>query len=45
MFLQGMLQSFEIGSDLYMILTGFLCCNKLFGLKFYRSGLKVVLSY
>ena len=45
MFLQGMLQSFEIGSDLYMLLTGFLCANKVFGMKFYRSGVKVVLSY
>lgn len=45
MFFQGMLQSFGIGSDLYMLLTGFLCMNKEFGIGFYKSGLKVVLSY
>lgn len=45
MFLQGMLSSIIVGSDLYMLLTGFLCCNKQFGKKFYKSGLKVILSY
>ena len=45
MFLQGMMASIVIGSDLYMILTGFLCCNKVFGSVFYKSGIKVVLSY
>lgn len=45
MFLQGMLTSLAIGSDLYMILTGFLCCNKKFGLTFYKSGIKALLSY
>ena len=45
MFLQGMLQSFLIGSDLYMMLTGFLCINKTVGRKFYKTGLKVVISY
>lgn len=45
MFLQGMLASFVIGSDLYMILTGFLCANKTFGRQFYKSGIKVLLSY
>lgn len=34
-----------IGSDLYMILTGFLCCNKVFGASFYKSGIKVIISY
>ena len=45
MYLQGMLSSIVIGSDLYMILTGFLCCNKQFGKKFYLGGVKVILSY
>ncbi len=45
MFLQGMLSSIVIGSDLYMILTGFLCCNKTIGKDFYLSGVKVLLSY
>jgi len=45
MFFQGMLASIRIGSDLYMILTGFLCCNKTFGSTFYKSGIKVILSY
>lgn len=45
MFLQGMLSSIIVGSDLYMLLTGFLCCNKQFGKTFYKSGLKVILSY
>lgn len=45
MFLQGILKSFGIGSDLYMLLTGFLCLNKEFSLKFYKSGIKVILSY
>ncbi len=45
MFLQGILASLIIGSDLYMILTGFLCCNKTVGKKFYLSGVKVLASY
>lgn len=45
MYLQGMLASIAVGSDLYMILTGFLCCNKTFGKKFYLGGVKVLLSY
>lgn len=45
MFLQGMGSSVAVSSDLYMILTGFLCCNKTFGMAFYRSGVKVILSY
>lgn len=45
MFFQGMLQSIVIGSDLYMMLTGFLCMNKTFGKKFYLSGIKVLASY
>lgn len=45
MFIQGMLSSMIIGSDLYMILTGFLCCNKIPNRKFYMSGIKVLLSY
>lgn len=45
MFIQGMLSSMVIGSDLYMILTGFLCCNKNPNKKFYMSGIKVLLSY
>jgi len=45
MFFQGMLTSIVIGSDLYMILTGFLCSNKTFGKQFYKSGIKVILSY
>lgn len=45
MFLQGMLSSMVIGSDLYMILTGFLCSNKTPNKKFYMSGIKVLLSY
>lgn len=45
MYLQGMLASIVVGSDLYMILTGFLCCNKTIGRKFYLSGIKVLLSY
>lgn len=45
MYFQGMLASVAIGSDLYMILTGFLCCNKVFGKKFYLGGIKVLLSY
>lgn len=45
MFLQGMLTSIVIGSDLYMILTGFLCGNKTFGRQFYKSGIKVIMSY
>lgn len=45
MFLQGMLASIVVGSDLYMILTGFLCCNKILGKAFYQSGIKVLLSY
>lgn len=45
MFLQGMLASIVVGSDIYMILTGYLCCNKTFGAKFYRSGIKVIASY
>lgn len=45
MFLQGMLSSIAIGSDLYMILTGFLCCHKTLNRKFYQSGIKVILSY
>ncbi len=45
MFLQGMLASIVVGSDLYMILTGFLCCNKVLGRDFYLSGVKVLLSY
>lgn len=45
MFLQGMLSSISVGSDLYMILTGFLCCNKVIGKQFYMSGIKVLLSY
>lgn len=40
-----MLASVAIGSDLYMILTGFLCCNKVLGRKFYLGGIKVLLSY
>lgn len=40
-----MLASIAVGSDLYMILTGFLCCNKTFGKKFYLGGVKVLLSY
>ena len=42
MFLQGMLSSMVIGSDLYMILTGFLCSNKTPNKKFYMSGIKVL---
>lgn len=45
MFLQGILSSIVVGSDLYMILTGFLCYNKTFGMTFYKSGIKVILSY
>lgn len=45
MFFQGMLSSIIIGSDLYMMLTGFLCMNKTFGKKFYFSGIKVLASY
>jgi len=45
MFLQGMLASIVIGSDLYMALTGFLCCNKVLGKEFYIGGIKVLLSY
>lgn len=45
LYLQGMLNSLPIGSDLYMMLTGFLCMNKVFGKSFYKSGLKVVISY
>lgn len=45
LFLQGMLQAIAVGSDLYMILTGFLCSNKIFGKKFYLSGIKVIVSY
>lgn len=45
MYFQGMLASIAVGSDLYMILTGFLCCNKTFGKKFYLGGVKVLLSY
>lgn len=45
MYFQGMLSSIAVGSDLYMILTGFLCCNKEFGKKFYLSGIKVIASY
>lgn len=45
MFLQGMLASIVVGSDLYMILTGFLCCNKEINRKFYQSGIKVIISY
>lgn len=45
MFLQGVLTSIVIGSDLYMILTGFLCANKTIGRNFYLSGIKVLASY
>lgn len=45
MFFQGMLSSIIIGSDLYMMLSGFLCMNKTFGKKFYFSGIKVLASY
>lgn len=45
MFLQGVVQSFTIGSDIYMMLTGFLCVNKPLSLKFYKSGGKVLFSY
>lgn len=45
MFVQGMLASIVVGSDLYMILTGFLCCNKTIGKQFYEAGIKVILSY
>ncbi len=45
MYFQGMLASITVGSDLYMILTGFLCCNKVFGKRFYLGGVKVLLSY
>lgn len=45
MFLQGMASSTAVGSDLYMILTGYLCCNKVFGKNFYLSGIKVIISY
>lgn len=45
MFFQGMLNGIVSGSDLYMILTGFLCCHKTPCRKFYYSGIKVVLSY
>lgn len=45
MFFQGMLSSITVGSDLYMMLTGFLCMNKTFGKKFYLSGVKVLASY
>lgn len=45
LFLQGMLCSIAVGSDLYMILTGFLCSNKVYGKKFYLSGVKVLVSY
>lgn len=45
MFFQGMLNSIGIGSTLYMILTGFLCCHKTVGKQFYYSGIKVLLSY
>lgn len=45
MFFQGMLSSLMIGSDLYMILTGYLCMNKTFGKNFYLGGIKVLLSY
>lgn len=40
-----MLSSLFIGSNLYMMLTGFLCMNKTFGKKFYLSGIKVLASY
>ncbi len=45
MFFQGVLATLAVGSDLYMILTGFLCCNKTVGKKFYMSGIKVIASY
>lgn len=45
MFFQGMLSSITVGSDLYMMLTGFLCMNKAVGKKFYFSGIKVLASY
>ena len=35
MFFQGVLATLAVGSDLYMILTGFLCCNKTVGKKFW----------
>lgn len=45
MFWQGVGSSLALGSDIYMILTGFLCCNKGINKKFYLSGIKVLLSY
>lgn len=45
MYIQGFFASIVSGSDLYMILTGFLCCNKTFGRNFYYSGIKVLASY
>lgn len=45
MWSQGVGASFLVGSDLYMILTGFLCCYRSFSSNGYQGWRKVVFSY
>lgn len=45
MFLQGMVNGMAVGSDIYMILTGWLCFNKTVSQKYYLSGIRVIVSY
>lgn len=45
MWSQGVGVSFLVGSDLYMMLTGYLCCYRPFSVSGYRGWHKVMISY
>ncbi len=45
MWSQGVGASFLVGSDLYMMLTGYLCCYRSFSLSGYRGWYRVIMSY
>lgn len=45
MWCQGVGASFLVGSDLYMMLTGYLCCYRSFSLSGYRGWYKIMFSY
>ena len=45
MWCQGIGASFLVGSDLYMMLTGYLCCYRSFSVSVYRRCYKIIGSY